>query len=421
VPVEPGQDDARYRLSETVRQYAADRLTEAGEAEITRDRHRDYFVAAGRRQGNALTRPTAWFRRLTVDHDNFRAALEWCFASGDTLSALRLAGAMAEFWTFEGRLDEGCAWVERALAESPTAPDRTRGRVLLGLAFLRQEQGDLERALDLLDAAAALFQRASDPEGGLSVIVVKGALLLQQGDVEGAERICREGVGIGEALGIHVGSGWCRFSLGWVALANGDRDAALTEFEASLAAMKAAGAPDDRTAHVLAALAPLVAAKGDGPRAEALIAQALLHARELGRVHLVMVLTRAAEIGVVTGDLDRAAGALVESLALLRDIAGRGYVADSLELAALVVLERGDPGAAARLFGAADGVRRALGESGQVRLVRAEVEVGRGKTADMLGQDGFAKEYGRGRAVTPEAATAYALEQIAGRIEMEDA
>lgn len=411
VAVEAGPGEARYRLSETVRHYAADRLAEAGEAVATRHRHRDFFVGVGRRESTPYNRSASWFGRLAADRDNFRAALEWCFASGATLSALRLAGALGELWIGEGRFDEASAWLERALAEASDAPVRTRGRVLCELAYVRQERGELAAARAVLEEASALFDAVSDREGRLRVLMMESLVVLQQGDVETAERLSHEGISLAESLGTPAGTAWCRFGLGWVFLARGDREAAVAHFEAALAFFREAGSWD-LTPASLAALAPLVAAGGDIARANALIDEALTMARSLGRIHLVMALTRAAEVGVVVGDWRRAAEALSESLGLLSDIGGRSWVADSLELAALVAVDRGRPGPAARLLGAADRIRAAIGESGRVRLVRTEIDRARHQAAQALGSDAFAGETGRGEAMSPEAALAYALDQL---------
>jgi predicted ATPase len=412
VAVEPGPGEARYRLSETVRHYAADRLAEAGEAVASRDRHRDFFVGLGRRESLPYSRSASWWGRLAADRDNFRAALEWCFASGDTLSALRLAGAVGDLWIGEGRLDEACAWLERALAEASDAPARTRGRVLTVLAYLRQQRGELAGARAVLEEAAALFDTASDREGRLRVLYIESSVVLQQGDVELADRLSHEGISLAESLGIPAGIALCRFDLGWVSLARGDREAAIAQFEASLVIFRAAGSWD-LTPASLAALAPLAGAGGDVARANALIDEALTMARRLGRIQLVMALTRAAELGAVLGDWRRAAEALSESLGLLNDIGGRSWVADSLELAALVAVDRGRPGPAARLLGAAHRIRAAIGESGRVRLVRSEIDRARHEAVQALGSDAFAGETGRGEEMSPEAALAYALDQIA--------
>src|SRR5262249_50277201 len=158
--------EGRYRLLETVRQYARDRLPEAGEGEAVRVRQAEYFLrlseeacaAAGRGGGAGAV------ERLEQEHDNLRAALAWAVKAGDRgqmsvvspatsktsstspssvsalptdhwqlTTALRLAGALWEFWHARGYWDEGRQWLERALAAAPdTGPSVERARALAG-------------------------------------------------------------------------------------------------------------------------------------------------------------------------------------------------------------------------------------------------------------------------------------------------
>ena len=110
----------RYRLLETIRQYARDEAEEAGEAERTRDRHLAYFLALAE-EAEPRLRGVEYRRcldRLEEEHDNLRVALEWGLAPerGDD-AALRLSGALAWFWWLRSDHDEGRRWLTRALAD----------------------------------------------------------------------------------------------------------------------------------------------------------------------------------------------------------------------------------------------------------------------------------------------------------------
>jgi non-specific serine/threonine protein kinase len=99
-----------YRLLETVRQYARERLLERGGADAVRDRHLEYFLRLAEEAEPRLhgREQHEWLARLEAEHDNLRAALEWSRAEGPHAeSALRLAGALSWFWTMRGYLDEG--------------------------------------------------------------------------------------------------------------------------------------------------------------------------------------------------------------------------------------------------------------------------------------------------------------------------
>src|SRR5205823_5443019 len=110
VVYEEQDGQARYRLMETVRQYARDRLLEMGEAGEVRERHLGFFLALAERAEPELrgSGQAAWFGRLEAEHDNLRAALEWSrTGSRDATAGLRLTGALWWFWSVRGHWQEG--------------------------------------------------------------------------------------------------------------------------------------------------------------------------------------------------------------------------------------------------------------------------------------------------------------------------
>ena len=150
VSAEPADDGTRYRLLDTVRHYAADRLNETGAAQEVRRRHAAAFLCVAERQQDPSV--------LARDLDNFRAALEWSLECGDPAGP-RLARALGEFWLGRGLLAEGRDWLERALAADrpgsrPGARDAAgevlRTDLLRSLGTLLMETGDLEHAESVL-------------------------------------------------------------------------------------------------------------------------------------------------------------------------------------------------------------------------------------------------------------------------------
>ena len=148
---------ARYRLLETVRQYAAGRLAEAGEAEAAaaRGRHAAFYLALAEAAAPALLGPdqVAWLDRLAGEHDNLRAALAWGLARAPG-TALRLAGRLWPFWRMRQHYAEGADWLARALAAAPE-PGRTAdwARAALGAGILARDRGDLAAARGHLEAS----------------------------------------------------------------------------------------------------------------------------------------------------------------------------------------------------------------------------------------------------------------------------
>jgi predicted ATPase len=112
VVTEPAGDGTRYRLLETMRQYAAGALAEAGETEPTRRRHAEVFLHLAETEGELGV--------LLPEQDNFRAALEHTLAGG-SLAGPRQARALGGFWLARGLLQEARGWLEHALAAAPAS------------------------------------------------------------------------------------------------------------------------------------------------------------------------------------------------------------------------------------------------------------------------------------------------------------
>ncbi|MDR7460703.1 MAG: hypothetical protein QN139_13065 [Armatimonadota bacterium] len=128
----PDGEEPRFRMLETIREYAWERLVQAGEADRLRDRHLDYFLRwaeQGRGRLNAAE-AVAWSDLLARDYDNLRAALAWAEQRENVNGQLRLAGAICRFWALRGHVGEGYRWVDAALAASAGAPVETRAKFL---------------------------------------------------------------------------------------------------------------------------------------------------------------------------------------------------------------------------------------------------------------------------------------------------
>lgn len=129
---------SRFRLLETMRHYALERLAEAGEEAATRGRHRDHYLAfaeaaaeCGRREDH-----DRWGERLAAELDNLRAAFAWCTATGEPEKRARLAIAMYDLWWERGYFEEGRAWFEAVLADTAAIPEALRVAALTVGAYV---------------------------------------------------------------------------------------------------------------------------------------------------------------------------------------------------------------------------------------------------------------------------------------------
>ena len=150
---EPAAAGTRYRVLETIRQYAADRLVEAGETGPAQRRHAQAFLSLARREHDP--------RVLLPEMDNFRAALEWSLSQGEEAGP-RLASALGGFWLASGFFQEAREWLERAAAAVPAEPG-LHAELLRLLGTVLYDSGELDSAHAILAEAAAAAESARLP------------------------------------------------------------------------------------------------------------------------------------------------------------------------------------------------------------------------------------------------------------------
>ena len=150
VVVDEREGEARYRLLETIRQYAVDRLVAADEQDAASDRHLDHFLALAEATAPELEGPDqdASLDRLETEHDNLRAALDWGLALPDPDRGRRLAGSLIWLWYRHGHGDEGLDFIQRAIDRAPDDRSTVQAQLLVSAAALAQVCGQFGRIVD---------------------------------------------------------------------------------------------------------------------------------------------------------------------------------------------------------------------------------------------------------------------------------
>ena len=162
-----GEDEPRYRLLDTIREFGAERLAESGEQAAVRGRHVAYFIGlaedfgAHDKDGDQLAR----FHELRGEHQNFRAALGYALGApgtpGDARLAARLASGLRPYWEISGLLREGRHWMDKVLRRFP-GPSAERARLLLTRGVLAIFQGELREAIADLEESTRLSAAGGD-------------------------------------------------------------------------------------------------------------------------------------------------------------------------------------------------------------------------------------------------------------------
>jgi predicted ATPase/DNA-binding XRE family transcriptional regulator len=360
-------DAVRFGMLETIREYGGEQLLAAGEAENARRTHLAWCLHLAETADPLLlsAEQEHWNARLSIEHDNLRAALSGALAESDPEPALRLCAALYRFWANHGRYEEGLHWLEQATARAPQAATGPRGHALIGLGVMLFFQGEYQRAASVWNNALQLF--------------------LELGDVRG--------------------QAYAHGNLGLVADATGDYPRALAEYGAALDLFRELG---DRTyiSYMTHNSGLIAYFQGDYKRARTLFTESLTmvddensRALTLGNLSLV---------ALAEGRLDQALALQRDAFANWRRVTNLPWLARGLEHFALIAIATGDPAHGARLFGAAAAERVRIGGS-QPDNDRAINERYIAQAQAALGAAAYAGHWAEGEALSLPDAIALAL------------
>jgi len=358
--------NGRFRMLETIREYALERLDATNEADAIHRRHVEHFLRLARSE--PVPDQAAWLASLDSERDNLRAALDWCRDDGDPALGLRLASALWEFWWVRGYLAEGRRRLDEALERGEGQPAELRARALHAAASLATRQSDYDRAAELSEQALALWEELGDAGGTARSLL----------------------------------------SLGTIAAEQGARDRALELSERAAALYAESG---DRRGHALAVsnLGGIALEDGDHARAAELSAEAYSLFEELEDSEgMALALVNQGFVALSEREHGRARTFLREALRRLAELEFRDVIGYCFEGLAAVLASTGEPESGARLLGAAESLRESVG----VELAPSERETHDATAAAIrgsLGEKEFAAAWLEGRELPLDDAIAYAL------------
>jgi non-specific serine/threonine protein kinase len=217
---EGGDAEPRFRMLETIREYALERLVEAGESDRFHRRHADGCLTLAEQAEPGLIGPrqAAWLDRLEADHDNLRAALSWLARHGLAEHGLRLGAALRRFWRARGYITEGRERMS-ALLSLLGARGRTasRAKALHAAGWLAREQGDYGEARGLFEESLDIYRELDDTRGIGWALVDLGFLTRYQGDYVAARSLLEESLGLLKRVGDTEGMAASLGNLGLIA------------------------------------------------------------------------------------------------------------------------------------------------------------------------------------------------------------
>lgn len=354
-------EGTRYKVHETIRRFAMDRLSDAGLEKDSRSRHLVWFASLSEQASRGLegADQVIWLDRLEDEADNLRASVAWGFAQMPETS-VAMVGDLSEWWHIRGHWSEGRGWVDRAL-ESAT-PHSQRARLLNAAGLMANLQGDHLSAGERWKAGLELAQKLGDRSTISTVLHNLGKLALQTGDYEEALSYHAANLDLANEAGDRRLAARAITHLGVIAMRRGDFRDAREKFDQALSMAEALG-EQRTTASVLYLRGELATAQSDYPSARSDLERGLTIARQLrdlkgisGSLHDLGDLARR------EGDLPSARKLLEESLQIARDLGDARMIAHVLQSQAAVALAAGEAGDARDLYRESLRLRSDLGD-----------------------------------------------------------
>ena len=410
--------NTRYRLLETIRQYARERLTENGEVEAIRGRHLAFFLDLAERAEHEMRGPSMieWLARIDADADNIRAAIEWGLEA-DPETAGRLCSAVWLHWRVRSSGAESAAWltqaVERMRLLSPlTDADCARARAILFARLLAQAAFAKavltnEPTVAWAEEGLALARTTDDPDAISEALGAVWGTRFFSGSTTGLRALAEEAIALAEQR-----QDWWGLSMAEASLANSIR----IEDPASVPALLASAAEHARmtgnpfvTAFTNLTRGRVLGVTGNIGEARAAFDEAFAAYTELGDDRFALVAR--SDLGHAL----RAAGELDEAEAVYRGtihgwahLGNRGAISNQLESFAFLAVRRGQLERAARLLGAAEALRDASGAT-MVPYERAEYEAVTADLRTRLDGSTLKSEWASGRSMDMLAAADLAV------------
>jgi predicted ATPase/class 3 adenylate cyclase len=339
-------DVGRYRLLETMRRYAADRLVEVGGTAAVVERHAEYFIAFAEEAGSGLDGPeqAMWLAALEVERDNLRAALEW--SVDHEPMALRLSGAIWRFWLLRGRPAEGRDWLEKALGSASGADDRSRVQALLGMGALASHQGDQETAQGYLDNAGKLAADVGDLRGAAVAASALAVIQHKDGNLPAAAALFRTSLEQARGASDLVQVSRVLTNLALVLADMGAHEEAAECAREALEISRSLGIPD-LIADAMLTTAEILINRGETAEAKRLVEEALRQSTETGVEDITAwALAYLGKLSLHTVDLTASRTLLGEAVAMFRTMESPMGEEWALRHLAIAELRSGEVGGA---------------------------------------------------------------------------
>jgi predicted ATPase len=362
--VEQANGESRFVMLETIREYALEKLEASGEEALTKRAHAAYCLVLAEEEATEQSdaEGAEWLERFALEHDNFRAGLEWLTETGDAEWGLRLGAALFRFWETREYLAEGRVRLGKLLKlAGAAAPTKARARALFAAGVLTGEQGDYAPADTLIRESLDIARLLRDKQGVAVSLNALAVFARDRGDVAVAHSLFEESLVLWRELGDKKAVARSLSNLANVVKLQGDYARARSLYAECLSIFRGLG---DRTgiAWSLNYEGDVARDQGDSAAARTLYEQGLAIFRELGdRWGIAGTL---ADLGSLAREQRNYPGAdslYRESIKIFRELEHKRGIARLLECFACSAAAQLEAERSLRLAGAAAALRQSIG------------------------------------------------------------
>ena len=359
--VEQADSESRFLMLETIREYAREKLAASMEEVSTRRAHAAYCLVIAEEEG-AEQGDAERLDDLALEHDNFRAALEWLTATGDAEWGLRLGTALFRFWDMREFLAEGRDRLAKLLKIAGAATrTKVRERALFAAGVLAGEQGDYASADSLMRESLDIARELNDKQGAAVSLNALGVLARDRGNVAEAYSLFEDSLVLWRELGDQKAVARSLSNLANVAKLRGDYPRARSLYAECLSIFRGVGDLPG-VAWSLNYQGDIARDQGDSAAARTLYEQGMAIFQELGdRWGIAGTLADLGSLAREQVDYPTAHSLYRKSLKIFRDLEHKRGIARLLECFACLAASQLEAGRSLRLAGAAAALRQEIG------------------------------------------------------------
>lgn len=374
--VEQADTEARFRMLSTLREYALERLAESDDASATRRAHAAYFLVLGEEGAENIGVHPEWLDRFELEHDNFRAALDYLIKAGDADWGLRLGAALFRFWESREHLTEGRAIIARILSlEGVAARPKLHARLRFAAGVLASEQGDYGAAQQMFEDSLESCLELNDNRGVAVAMNALAVITRDRGEIAAASTLFERCVAIWKDLGDPADFARALSNLASVMKLQGEYERASSLYDECLTIFRQVGDVAG-AAWTLNYQGDVAREKADFVAARSFCEQSLSEFRRLrDSWGIASTLSDLASLSCDQGDNSEARRLYGESIKVFQELGHKRGIARALECLAVSAAAQSNAELSLHLAGAAAALRQRLGApltpAGQPRLDKA--------------------------------------------------